>query len=142
MPVQFECTTCYLGKEITIKTDDFRALHQALAGVDELNRDANFLAKKTGKKKLKPNYRKDQEGNEYYGVCEKGGRRNVTFGQLREGGLIGFFPKGEDGYYDPDERNAGANAPSRPPQRNDNGQRGQKVPQPAEKGEPNDGLPF
>lgn len=152
MPIQFECTTSYLGKEITVKTDDFKSLHQALAKVDELNRDANFLAKRAGTKKLRPDFRRDNEGNEYYGVAEKGGRRNVSFGQLREGGYIPFFPKGEEGYYDPDsppQRNGRQNGHQNGRRQNGNGQRRQEAPpeqqtqapQPAAP-QPDDGLPF
>lgn len=108
MPTQFEAKATYLGQEITVKSDDFQQLHQAISKIAELNQDANFLAQKTGRKDLVPNFRRDAEGNEYYGVSVRGRGPNNTFGQLREGGLIPFFPKGAEGFYDPEN----------PPQRN------------------------
>lgn len=165
MPTQFEATTSYLGKTITIKTDDFRQLHQALSKIDELNRDANFLARKAGTKDLTPDFRRDQEGNEYFGVSVKGSRESVTFGQLREGGVIGFFPKGQEGYYNPSDppqrQREGSNGQrqNRPPRRDTSSQNGsgeqaaqqQGAPQQqhhpasqtqATQSSPDDGLPF
>ena len=115
MPTQFECTTSYLGKDITVKSDSFEQLHQAISRLDELNRDANFLAKKTGTKNIAPSYRTDDDDYEYYGVTVRGEgfQPNVTFGKLQKGGLVPFFPKGQEGYRDPND----------PPQRS-NGQRG------------------
>ena len=122
MPIQFSCTTSYLGKEVTVTSDDFKQLHEAVAKLDELNQDANFLAKKSGSKQLSPDYRTDADHNEYYGVSVKGkSRESVTFGQLREGGLVPFFPKGEEGYYDGERRHGGGG--QRQQRRPQNGQR-------------------
>ena len=174
MATQFEAHTTYLGEDIVIKSDNFEELHRALAGVNELNQDANYLysrlKKEDGKApRLVPAYRKDNDENEYFGITEvtAGGRgRNMTFGKKRDQtALVSFFPKGEEGYYDPDN----------PPQRNgqrsggqrgrqQNSQRGQQQRQsgglrqgqnhqrqPAgqsqggggqQQGDPNDGLPF
>ena len=151
MPIQFECTTSYLGKDVTVKTDDFKQLHQAISKIDELNQDANFLAEKSGKKRLSPDYRTDQDHNEYFGVSVKGkSRESVTFGQLREGGLVPFFPKGEDGYYDGQSRR-GAGGQQQNGQRQQQGAQRQQEPAPQQgapsgggqqQGDPNDGLPF
>ena len=144
MPIQFSCTTSYLGEEITVTGDDFSEVHEAIARINELNGDANYLAKKSGSKNLVPDYRTDQDGNEYYGVSVKGSRESVTFGQLREGGLVPFFPKGDDGHYDPSERNdRRSSGGGQKQQEKQNGQRKKKR-QPAGKqgAAPDDGLPF
>lgn len=146
---QFECRTSYLGKEVTVKSDDFAEMHQAIAKIDELNQDANFLARKTGDTNLSPNFRTDHDGNAYYGVTVKGRGPNVTFGKLRDGGLIPFFPKAEEGYYDPNNpsetRNVQRNAPkqqgsngNRAPRQQQTSQQGPQRPEYAE----DDDLPF
>ena len=104
----FEAVVDYAGKRVKVKSDSFAELHQALSGVEELNRDAAFL-KQQGIEDVIPVYRRDGQENEYFGLQDRHSRKNVTYGTKREKGLIPFFPKGEDGYYDPAQRNeAGA----------------------------------
>jgi hypothetical protein len=97
----FEATVSYLGHDLTIRADDFADLHQILAGIHELKRDERYLREQTGQDVI-PVYREDQEGNKYYGLQEAEGRRNITYGQKRgDSHLVPFFPKEEDGYYEP-----------------------------------------
>lgn len=97
----FEAVVEYAGKKVKVKSDSFAELHQTLAGIEELNRDAAYLQRQ-GIDDVIPVYRKDGQENEYFGLQDRFSRKNVTFGTKREKGLIPFFPKGEDGYYDPD----------------------------------------
>lgn len=96
----FEAEINYAGREVRVQADSFAELHQALAGIEELNRDAEFLLRQ-GIDEVVPVYRKDGDENEYYGFQDRNSRRNITFGKKREKGIIPFFPKGEEGYYDP-----------------------------------------
>lgn len=91
----------YLGNEVEVESDSFAELHEAMAGVSELNRSYRFLATKVDNTKaIVPDYR-EVDGNKYYGVrCAISGK-NVSFGQKREKGLVPFFPKESDGYFDP-----------------------------------------
>ena len=98
--VQFEARAVYAGREIIVKADTFAELHQALAGIEEMERDAHFLREK-GVEDVIPTYRKDANENEYFGFKGRRDGRNVTFGKKREGGAFPFFPKGDEGYYDP-----------------------------------------
>lgn len=99
---QFEAVAHYAGRRVKIVTDTFAELHQALAGIEELNRDARYLQEQ-GIEDIVPVYRKDSDENEYYGFQDRYSRRNITFGKKREKGIIPFFPKGAEGYYDPSE---------------------------------------
>ena len=103
----FEAVVDYAGKKVKVKSDSFAELHQTLAGVEELNRDAAFLHGQ-GIEDVIPVYRRDGQENEYFGLQDRHSRKNVTYGTKREKGLIPFFPKGEDGYYDPAQRTDGA----------------------------------
>lgn len=114
----FEAVIQYAGREVRVQADSFAELHQALAGIEELNRDADFL-RQQGIDDIVPVYRKDSDENEYYGFQDRTSRRNITFGKKREKGIIPFFPKGDDGYYDPSNsvpRPSQQDAPSRRPQ--------------------------
>ena len=109
--VQFEAQVNYAGQPITVKSDDFAELHRAIARIEDLNRDARFLVEKgAAPKAVRPSFRMDQEGNAYHGVKDVTSGKDVTHGQYREDRIIPFFPKGEDGYYDPSE-----DTRSRPP---------------------------
>lgn len=101
--MQFEAQADYLGRTVTIKADSFADLHQALAGVAELNKDFRHVAQLEGvnPRKVVPAYRVDAEGNEYFGVQDVASGQNVTFGRKREKAAIPFFPKGAEGFYDP-----------------------------------------
>jgi len=98
----FEAKIEYAGHPVKIVTDDFAELHAALAGVEELNRDADFLLREKGAGGVVAVYREDDDENKYFGLQDADARQNVTYGSKRGESLIPFFPKGEDGYYDPD----------------------------------------
>lgn len=140
---QFSATANYLGQEITITSDKFEEVHQALARIEELNQDAYFLLKKQNQQdasKLAPMYRTN-DGNDFYGVRMRGTDRtpNVTFGKYRSSdALIPFFPKGEKSYYDPDNPSETRTVRSEP--QSSNGNRGQQ-PQRPEYVEDDD-MPF
>lgn len=101
--IQFEAQANYLGRTVTVKSDNFEEMHQALAGVAELNKDFRYIAQLDGVNaaQLVPAYRVDGEGNEYFGVQDGVSGKNITFGRKREKGAVPFFPKGQDGFYDP-----------------------------------------
>lgn len=109
---QFEAVIEYAGKRVKVKSDSFEELHATLAGIEELNQDADYLKTEKGIEEIIPVYRKDADENEYYGLQDRRSRKNVTYGKKRGEAMIPFFPKGADGYYDPD-----AQGPRRPPQR-------------------------
>jgi hypothetical protein len=114
--IQFEAQADYLGRTVTVKSDNFEEMHQALAGVAELNRDFRYLAGLDGVKpaQLVPAYRVDGEGNEYFGVQDGVSGKNITFGRKREKGAVPFFPKGQDGFYDPKTGRRGQGKGQRP----------------------------
>lgn len=122
----FEAVVDYAGTRVKVSAETFAELHEAIAGIEELNRDADFL-KDQGVSELVPVYRKDSSDNEYYGFQDQYSRRNVSFGKKREGGIIPFFPKGADGYYDPSahQRNPGPQSQQAAPpeERTPNGSR-------------------
>lgn len=136
---QFEAVITYAGREVRVQADSFAELHQALAGIEELNRDAAFL-RRQDIDEIVPVYRKDSDENEYYGFQDRNSRRNITFGKKREKGIIPFFPKGEEGYYDPSRGARDAPQPeerSRRPQ-----QRSQPQSRMNAEAAPSDDLPF
>lgn len=108
---KFEAIVNYAGRRVRIEADTFAELHQALAGIEELNRDAEFL-RRQGIEEVVPVYRKDGDENEYYGLQDRHSRRNITYGKKREKGIIPFFPKGEEGYYDPSDASRRAQRPA------------------------------
>lgn len=121
----FEAVVDYAGTRVKVSAETFAELHEAIAGIEELNRDADFL-KDQGVSELVPVYRKDSRDNEYYGFQDRYSRRNVSFGKKREDGVIPFFPKGADGYYDPSaqQRSPTPSRQSAPPEeRSPNGSR-------------------
>jgi hypothetical protein len=133
---QFEAVIDYAGREVRVQADSFAELHQALAGIEELNRDAEFL-KRQGIDDVVPVYRKDGDENEYYGFQDRYSRRNITFGKKREKGIIPFFPKGDEGYYDPSQGSQ--------PQPDERSRRPQQHPQrsrPPANAAPSDDMPF
>jgi hypothetical protein len=99
---QFEAVVEYAGKRVKVKSDSFEELHAALAGVEELNQDAEYLRREQDIDDVIPVYRRDDDDNEYFGLQDRRSRKNVTYGTKRGEALIPFFPKGADGYYDPD----------------------------------------
>ena len=131
--VQFEAQAVYAGREITVKADTFAELHQALAGIEEMERDAHFLREK-GVEDVIPTYRKDANENEYFGFKGRRDGRNVTFGKKREGGAFPFFPKGEEGYYDPAQ---GRSAPEQDASAQNAPEQDAPVPRPAGTPAPN-----
>lgn len=135
----FEAVIDYAGREIRVQADSFAELHEALAGVEELNRDADFL-RRQGIDDIVPVYRKDADENEYYGFQDRNSRRNITFGKKREKGIIPFFPKGDEGYYDPSE--APRRSPRKAEQSRQRPSRGQRTRQAADPGVPSDDMPF
>ena len=78
-------------------------MHQALAGVAELSKDFRYIAQLDGVNaaQLVPAYRVDGEGNEHLGVQDGVSGKNITSGRKPEKGAVPFFPKGQDGFYDP-----------------------------------------
>ena len=101
MPTTFSGTINYGGHPVTVNADSFAELHQALAGIEELNRDAAYMHQQ-GIHDVVPVYRQDDEENSYYGFQDRNSRRNITFGTKRKAGVIPFFPKGAEGYYEPE----------------------------------------
>ncbi len=139
----FEAVVEYAGTKVKVKADSFAELHQTLAGVEELNRDAAYL-KKQGINEVIPVYRKDRDENEYFGLQSRYDRRNVTFGTKREKGIVPFFPKGADGYYDPEEAAAREQpaAPPREPQASNGSRHGGRRAASAGRRPTRDDLPF
>ena len=133
---KFEAVVDYAGQRVKIMADTFAELHQALAGIEELNRDADYLLKQ-GIEEVVPVYRKDNEENEYFGLQDRHSRRNITFGKKRENAAIPFFPKGEEGYYDPSEASRRKPEQSRQPQ-----SRGQRSRQQPDSRVPSNDMPF
>ncbi len=133
---QFEAVIDYAGREVRVQADSFAELHQALAGIEELNRDAEFL-KCRGIDDVVPVYRKDSDENEYYGFQDRTSRRNITFGKKREKGIIPFFPKGEEGYYEPSR-----SARPQPDERSRRPQQHQHRSRAAASASPSDDMPF
>ena len=99
---QYEAVVEYAGKRVKVKSDSFEELHTALAGIEELNQDADFLKEEKSVEDVVPVYRRDEEDHEYFGLQDRRSRKNVTYGKKRGEAVIPFFPKGADGYYDPD----------------------------------------
>lgn len=139
---QFEAVITYAGREVRVQADSFAELHQTLAGIEELNRDAAFL-RRQGIDEIVPVYRKDSDENEYYGFQDRNSRRNITFGKKREKAIIPFFPKGEEGYYDPSKSRRSSRDEQRP---NESSRRPQQRSQPQSRAKaeaaPSDDLPF
>lgn len=84
---------------VRVETDSFEEFHQAVARLQELSQDYAFLLEKTGRDEAILRFYVDKDGNEYYGFQDPATRANTAFGKHREKQLIGFFPKGIDGYY-------------------------------------------
>lgn len=141
MPTQFTAEANYCGRTITIHADTFAELHQALAGVDELNRSARYLVEEKG---VKPNhlillYTEDDDGNSYFKVGDKTSRKSVTFGQKRDkDALIPLFPKTDEGYWDGSQQQSSA----RPPQHQDRQYEEQGRQDQGREQYPSDDMPF
>ena len=100
MALSFESVVSYGDNKMKITSDNIVELHQALAGVSELDRDVQYL-RAQGVEEIIPAHRADKDGHEYFGFSSRTDTRNITFGQKREKGIVPWFPKGENGYFDP-----------------------------------------
>ena len=98
---QYEAVVEYAGKRVKVKSDSFEELHTALAGIEELNQDADFLKDEKSVEDVVPVHRRDGDDHEYFGLQDRRSRKNVTYGKKRGESVIPFFPKGADGYYEP-----------------------------------------
>ena len=116
MPTTFTAEIDYAGNRVTVETDSFEEMHQALAGLAELNRDADYM-RSQGIEDIVPVFRQDDQENKYYGFQDAHSRRNITFGTKRAGGTIPFFPKGAEGYYEPSGGKQNGRAGYRPKDR-------------------------
>lgn len=120
---QYEAVVEYAGKRVKVKSDSFEELHTALAGIEELNQDADFLKEEKSVEDVVPVHRRDEDDNEYFGLQDRHSRKNVTYGKKRGEAVIPFFPKGADGYYDPDAMGPrGASRSQREQQRRERGE--------------------
>lgn len=131
MPIQFEMTVPHGDGEITIKSDDYKQLHEAAGQIADLQRDYRYL-KSRGADSVVLNYR-ESKGYKYYGFGNANAYEHVSFGQLMEGGIIPFFPKGEEGYYKHDSKQASSRRSEAPPVHASND---------APTFDPDTGLPF
>lgn len=104
----FETTISYGDLTLKISFDSLAQLHHAVARVQELNHDADFLKQKTQCETVDLRYFVDSEGNEYFGFLDPVSRDNIGFGQYRDKRIIPFFPKGEEGYF---KANSGSASP-------------------------------
>ena len=103
--MKFKATVPYIGTEITVEADTFQELHEAIAGVVELNRSGYYLKKQCGEKYHPIPFYRQVDGNDFFGVKDGFSGKNVTFGTFKEKGrAVPFFPKGEDGFYDPQKQ--------------------------------------
>ena len=139
MPIEFEHEAQLAGRSVKVTADNVPDLLRAIAGLEELNRDARYLHKRIKREdgdapRIALAFRKDADENEYYGFEEVRGDgqmpRNVTFGKKRDQtAIVPFFPKGKDGYYDPQkqgsrsgggggQQNRQPRQPGEPPQKN------------------------
>ena len=99
----------YLGQEIELSTDSFRELHEAMAGIAELNADFRALYAYVraefgveNPRSITAAYRVDSDENEYYGVTCGRTHCDITYGQSRsKDRTIPFFPKGQENVFDP-----------------------------------------
>ncbi|PSQ93597.1 MAG: hypothetical protein BRD52_00730 [Bacteroidetes bacterium SW_4_67_19] len=80
---QFEAIVEYAGKRVNVKSDSFEELHAALAGIEELNQDAEYLRREQDIDDVIPVYRRDDDDNEYFGLQDRRSRKNVTYGTKR-----------------------------------------------------------
>jgi hypothetical protein len=132
---QFEAIVEYAGKRVNVKSDSFEELHAALAGIEELNQDAEYLRREQDIDDVIPVYRRDDDDNEYFGLQDRRSRKNVTYGTKRGEALIPFFPKGADGYYDPDTMGPRGDERRRNGAQQQNGSRQHGAPQPQQRAE-------
>ena len=104
----YKSTVDYIDTKIMVESDNFPELLEAIGGISELSRDFHYLKKRLNGDFLPvPFYRLTKEGYQYYGVKDVLTGKNVVLGQFNEKGrVIPFFPKGDEGYDDPANREA------------------------------------
>jgi hypothetical protein len=90
---QYEAVVEYAGKRVKVKSDSFEELHTALAGIEELNQDADFLKDEKSVEDVVPVHRRDGDDHEYFGLQDRRSRENVTYGKKRGESVIPFFPE-------------------------------------------------
>ena len=98
---QFAITTKYADHPITVSGEDLLEIHEAVARIDELQRDADVLRKKGAEHVILEFHRSEAgDGKEYpyYGFRDAMKFRTVTLGRTE--GTVPFFPKGEAGYFE------------------------------------------
>ncbi len=103
---KFTATTRYLNGEITITADEFLEVHEALAGIAELNADFRYLNQEKGipAAQIIPMVR-HVGSDTYWGVIDAISGVNVSYGEFREPKTdIPVYPKGEKGFYDYKDR--------------------------------------
>ncbi len=103
--IQFECETKYLGKKIVVKSDSFKELHQALAGIADVNMDYARLRQKASRPDaVVPHFRNTREGHSYYGCRDALSSKYQDFSEYKTEQALArgfpFYARGEKGYYD------------------------------------------
>lgn len=99
---KFTATVRYLNGEITITDDEFLEVHEAMAGIAELNSDFRLLSSKyeIPASQIIPSYR-NVKGDKYWGVADAVSGKKIDYGEFKEPKTcIPVYPKGEKGYYD------------------------------------------
>jgi hypothetical protein len=105
MSIQYSAEIEYAGKNLTVTTDNFAQLHQALAGITNLNDDYRHLIENYNSNPEDIGFA-HMEGNSdngpysYYKLVDTRQGISISFGTKQDqDALIPFFPKGDDGVY-------------------------------------------
>jgi hypothetical protein len=140
MSATYQATFEEGGVEITVEADNYKELHRAIAGIQEMERDIEMLKRLSGRDDLVFEFRMDQDNYEYYGF--RSGEHSVTLGQTDDD-RFPLYPKGEDGYYNyrtgeqslPDGARGGGSGPHRNEEDRSEGPRPEKERSPAQNGQ-------
>ncbi|MEL6614174.1 MAG: hypothetical protein AAFQ43_00475 [Bacteroidota bacterium] len=101
--LKFTTVVNYGDNQLQVEADNLRDLHDAVARVEELNREAQYLRQAGATGIVLERHRNGD--NEWYGFGDAADPRHcISFGMYRDGDsrTVPFFPR-QDGYYRPDD---------------------------------------